>query len=73
MYGLAVNLIVSVSGHPWIINEIMFQTCRPWQPRHPQILADKLTISQHQGGQIMPNKLLATPDFQTFRRPCVCT
>ena len=23
MYGLAVNLIVSVSGHPWIINEIM--------------------------------------------------
>ena len=22
MYGLAVNLIVSVSGHPWIINEI---------------------------------------------------
>ena len=25
MYGLAVNLIVSVSGHPWIINEI-FET-----------------------------------------------
>ena len=24
MYGLAVNLIVSVSGHPWIINEINF-------------------------------------------------
>ena len=22
MYGLAVNLIVSVSGHPWIINEM---------------------------------------------------
>ena len=22
MYGLAVNLIVRVSGHPWIINEI---------------------------------------------------
>ena len=22
MHGLAVNLIVSVSGHPWIINEI---------------------------------------------------
>ena len=22
MYGLAVNLIVSVSGHPWIIDEI---------------------------------------------------
>ena len=22
MYGLAMNLIVSVSGHPWIINEI---------------------------------------------------
>ena len=27
MYGLAVNLIVSVSGHPWIIDEIL----------HPQI------------------------------------
>ena len=24
MYGFAVNLIVSVSGHPWIINEINF-------------------------------------------------
>ena len=24
MYGLAVNLIVRVSGHPWIINEIIF-------------------------------------------------
>ena len=23
MYGLAVNLIVSVSGHPWIIDEII--------------------------------------------------
>ena len=23
MYGLAVNLIVSVSGHPWIIDEMM--------------------------------------------------
>ena len=23
MYGLAVNLIVSVSGHPWIIDEIV--------------------------------------------------
>ena len=23
MYGLAVNLIVSVSGHPWIINEMI--------------------------------------------------
>ena len=23
MHGLAVNLIVSVSGHPWIINEIV--------------------------------------------------
>ena len=23
MYGLAVNLIVSVSGHPWIIDEIL--------------------------------------------------
>ena len=22
MYGFAVNLIVSVSGHPWIINEM---------------------------------------------------
>ena len=22
MYGLAVNLIVKVSGHPWIINEM---------------------------------------------------
>ena len=22
MYGLAVNLIVSVSGHPWIIDEM---------------------------------------------------
>ena len=22
MYGLAVNLIVSVSGHPWIVNEM---------------------------------------------------
>ena len=25
MYGLAMNLIVSVSGHPWIINEIQFK------------------------------------------------
>ena len=25
MYGLAVNLIVSVSGHPWIIDEIDIQ------------------------------------------------
>ena len=24
MHGLAVNLIVSVSGHPWIINEIKY-------------------------------------------------
>jgi hypothetical protein len=24
MYGLAVNLIVSVSGHPWIINEMFY-------------------------------------------------
>ena len=23
MYGLAVNLIVSVSGHPWIIDEMI--------------------------------------------------
>ena len=26
MYGLAVNLIVSVSGHPWIIDEIIICT-----------------------------------------------
>ena len=25
MYGLAVNLIVSVSGHPWIIHEMNSQ------------------------------------------------
>ena len=25
MYGLAVNLIVSVSGHPWIIDEMLMQ------------------------------------------------
>ena len=28
MYGLAVNLIVSVSGHPWIIDDIDFDVKR---------------------------------------------
>ena len=36
---------------------------------NPQILADKLTLSQS-GGQIMPTILLLAPlDFQTFLRP----
>ena len=30
MYGLAVNLIVRVSGHPWIINEIKLFFYRTW-------------------------------------------
>ena len=29
MYGLAVNLIVSVSGHPWIIDEIIQKQSQP--------------------------------------------
>ena len=37
----------------------------------PQFLADQLTLSQP-GGYIMPTTLLhATPDFQTWRRPCI--
>ena len=38
--------------------------------RGPQILADKLTLFQPEGmGQFISTTLLATPDFQTFRRP----
>ena len=33
MYGLAVNLIVSVSGHPWIINEITKSPESPQEAR----------------------------------------
>ena len=41
-----------------------------WRNRN-QILADKLTLFQP-FGQIMPTKLiLAPPDFQTLRHPCM--
>ena len=42
---------------------------------HPQIWADQLTLSQPGGTETrgdMPMKImLAPPDFQTFRRPCI--
>ena len=34
MYGLAVNLIVSVSGHPWIINEMLQYLLREERPHN---------------------------------------
>ena len=39
-------------------------------PRHPQILADQLTLSQPRGADYAHQIILAPPDFQTFRRPC---
>ena len=40
----------------------------PW---HPQILADQLTLSQPRGTDYAHEIILAPPDFQTFRRPCI--
>ena len=40
MYGLAVNLIVSVSGHPWIIDEILCK--RDQIKKHYSDLTSKL-------------------------------
>ena len=40
----------------------------PW---HPQILADQLTLSQPRGADYAQQIILAPPDFQTFRRPCI--
>ena len=46
----------------------------PGVPWHLQFLADQLTLSQPRGAdyayQII-QKLLAPPNFQTFRRPCL--
>ena len=42
----------------------------PGVPWHPQNLADQLTLSQPRGADYAHQITLATPDFQTFRRPC---
>ena len=42
----------------------------PW---HPQILPDQLTLSQPRGADYAHQTILATTDFQTFRRPCELT
>ena len=39
---------------------------------YPQILADKLTLSQPRGADYAHQIILAPPDFQTFRRPWCC-
>ena len=44
----------------------------PGMPKHPQTLADQLTLSQP-GGRLFPASLLEPSDFQTFLRPCYCT
>ena len=41
----------------------------PW---HPQILADQFTLYQPRGADYAHQIILAPPDFQTFRRPCLC-
>ena len=43
----------------------------PGVPWHLQILADLLTLSQPRGVDCAYQMILAPPDFQAFRRPCV--
>ena len=38
---------------------------------HPQILTDQLTLSQPRGLNYAHQIVLAPPNFQTFRRPCM--
>jgi hypothetical protein len=45
----------------------------PGVPWHPQILVDQLTLSQPRGADYTLQIILAPPDFQTFRRPCLLT
>ena len=40
----------------------------PWH-KHPQILADQLTLSQPGGADYAHQIIQASPDFQTFLRP----
>ena len=40
-------------------------------PGGAQILADQLTLSQPRGADYAQQIILAPPDFQTFRRPCI--
>ena len=42
MYGFAVNLIVSVSGHSWIIDEIYYI-----QNRYKSFRKDAVTVDKH--------------------------
>ncbi len=66
----------SAEPKAWNVSDIsplsypVLEMAEPWeQGGAPQILADPFTLSQP-GGQIMPTQLLlASPDFQTFRRP----
>ena len=43
----------------------------PGVPWHTQILADQLTLSQPGGADYAHQIILAPPDFQTIRRPCL--
>ena len=43
----------------------------PGVPWHPHILADQVTLSQPRGTDYAHQIILAPPDFQTFRRPCI--
>ena len=42
----------------------------PGMPRHPQILADTLTLSQPRGADYAQQIILAPPDIETFLRSC---
>ena len=56
MYGLAVNLIVSVSGHPWIINEIS----AVWSFAVSRVNTNKGSfekITHSRGGRLLISKL----------------
>ena len=44
MYGLAVNLIVSVSGHPWIIDEMIWAL---WNIRDPKYQKFKIQAQEN--------------------------
>ena len=38
---------------------------------HSQILTDQLTLSQPRGAEYAHQIVLTSPNFQTFRRPCL--
>ena len=72
---LSAFYLYSISSSQYIFHEIfipIMQACRPWVPRHTQILADQLTLFQPGGTDYAHLIATGTPGFSDLPKALQC-